>query len=259
MIESGESSVIPTSCENEPCSHAPGTPGCALDREDLWAEANPALGRRITIEAMRFFRRSLPAAEFAREFLGWWDDSELAGAPAIDPARWSSLVGVTPPQGRDVVFGLDVAPDHSSATVAAAWSTPDGTWLQLADCRPGVEWVAGRCADLLGNWGGRLLGEQTGTAAFLLPLITAAPVSRRLFVDSCSTFDAAVTARTLRHGNQPELNAAVTAARWSSSGESGQRVLARKDPRVSPLVATALAVHGLATAPVRGGWMVSLP
>jgi hypothetical protein len=35
----------------------------------------------------------------------------------------------------------------------------------------------------------------------------------------------------LRHGNQPELNAAVAAARWSSSGEAGQRVLSRKDPR----------------------------
>ncbi len=59
--------------------------------------------------------------------------------------------------------------------------------------------------------------------------------------------------------NQPELNAAVAAARWSTYGDTGQRVLSRKDPRVSALVAAALAVHGLSTpAPARGGWMVGL-
>lgn len=123
-------------CLSQPCDHVVGTPGCALDREDLWGQANPALGRRITLETMRFFRRSLPPLEFAREFLGWWDDAEDIGLPAIDPHTWGSLVGSTPPRRRDTVFALDVAPDHSSATVAAAWSTPDGSWVQLADCRP---------------------------------------------------------------------------------------------------------------------------
>ena len=38
---------------------------------------------------------------------------------------------------------------------------------------------------------------------------------------------------------------AVGVARWSTSGDAGARVLSRKDSRVSPLVAAALALHGL--------------
>ncbi len=47
-----------------------------------------------------------------------------------------------------------------------------------------------------------------------------------------------MTARRVRHANQPELVAAVPVARWAASGDAGQRVLSRKDPRVSALVAT---------------------
>ncbi len=48
-------------------------------------------------------------------------------------------------------------------------------------------------------------------------------------------------------------------ARWSSSGDAGQRALSRKDPRVSGLVAAALALRGL-MIPSRntGGWIVGV-
>ena len=106
--------------------------------------------------------------------------------------------------------------------------------------------------------------EQTGTAGFLLPTleqarVTVEPVTRRFYADACSALDAAVTARSVRHGNQPEMNAAVGVARWSTSGDAGQRVLSRKDARVSPLVASALALHGLSLQPKNlGGWMVGI-
>jgi hypothetical protein len=228
-----------------------------LDDPLAWAQANPALGIRIDLESVAGERAAMPQEQFARERLGLWADVQ-ARKTAVDPAVWTSLIGPTPPQGRDVAFALDVAPDHSTATVAACWSTPDGMWLQLADHRPGVDWVVARVGELLQRWGGRLLVEQTGTAAFLLPKLTAEGVSRRFFADACSSLDAAVAARSLRHGNQRELNDAVAVARWSSSGEAGQRVLSRKDPRVSPLVAAALALHGLTTNTTSGGWAVFL-
>ncbi len=75
-----------------------------------------------------------------------------------------------------------------------------------------------RRADVLGAWRGRLLVEQTGTAGFLLPTLEQAgakvePVTRRFYADAYSALDATVSARSLRHGNQPELNAAVAVAR----------------------------------------------
>jgi len=131
--------------------------------------------------------------------------------------------------------------------------------VMLAESLSGVEWVPARCAELLSTWGGRIVVEQTGTAAFLLPhLPDAQSVSRRFYVDACSTLDAGVTHRTLRHGNQSVLRNAVLAARWSTSGDAGARVLSRKDPRVSPLVSVALAVHGMTSQPSSGGWMVGV-
>ncbi len=149
--------------------------------------------------------------------------------------------------------------------MAVAWRRADGAaHVMLVDQAEGVDWVVSRCVEVLRTWGGRLVVEQTGTAGFLLPSLERAgvhveTVTRRFYIDACSALDAAVSARSVRHGNQPELNAAVAVARWSSSGDAGQRVLSRKDPRVSGLVAAALALHGLTSRPpVVGGWMVGV-
>lgn len=65
-------------------------------------------------------------------------------------------------------------------------------------------------------------------------------MTRRHFVDACSALEAADSGRSLRHGNQLDLNNGVAVARWASSGDAGQRALSRKDPAVLPLVAVAL-------------------
>lgn len=229
-----------------------------LDR-DAWARANPAYGRRITDESLMSVYDELGPELFSQECLCLWVPDPAVETTGAFP-NWSALVGPTPERGRDVVFALDVPADQSSASIAAAWSSPDGSWVQLADHRPGVEWVPARVSELLDTWGGRVTVQASGTAGFLIPLLDEArteKVSRQTFVDSCATLDAAVTARTVRHGNQPELNAAVAVARWAMSGDS--RLLSRKDSRVSPLVAAALALHALSIVPASGGgWVMAL-
>lgn len=49
----------------------------------------------------------------------------------------------------------------------------------------------------------------TGGAGDRHRLARLGSVARRLYVDSCSAMGAAVTAETVRHGKQPELNDAV--------------------------------------------------
>ncbi len=235
---------------------------CALDDRQAWAAANPALGHRMTEQAIAAALEVDPEPVFRTEVLCQWVE---AVEPAINPHVWDALADPDAGRGRELVFALDVAPDHSSASLAVAWRRPDGAaQVMLADHRESVQWVVPRCAEALSKWGGRLIMEQTGTAGFLLPGLGQSggalePVARRFYADACSALDAAVSARSVRHGNQPALNTAVRAARWSTSGDAGQRVLSRKDPRVSALVAAALALHGLsAPAPARGTWMVSL-
>lgn len=225
--------------------------GCAVDDRRGWAAAAPALGHTMGEAALVAALETDPEDVFRTEVLCQW---VAATDAAFDPSAWASLADVDAPRGDVVTFALDVAPDHSSASVAVAWRrSDDATHVMLADHRDGVEWVAERAAELTSSWGGRLVVEQTGTAGFLLPVLERAgvvvdPVSRRAYVDACAALDAAVTARQVRHGNQSALNEAAAAARWSSLGDAGQRVLSRRDPRVSPLVAAALAVNGLEAA-----------
>lgn len=236
--------------------------GCALDDRQAWAQANPALGHRMTEQALAAALEVDPEPVFRTEVLCQWVQAVEA---AIPPGVWDALADPEAPHGSDVVFTLDVAPDHSSASIAVAWKRPDGaSHVVLAEHGTGLEWVVSRAAALLSTWGGRLIVEQTGTAGFLLPpLDTAgvpvATVTRRFYADACSALDAAVSARQIRHGNQPELNSAVAVARWSTSGDAGQRALSRRDPRVSPLIAATLALHGLSLPPPdSGGWMVGV-
>jgi phage terminase large subunit-like protein len=160
------------------------------------------------------------------------------------------------------MFALDVAPDQSTATIAAAWKRPDGaTHVTLSDHQPGVEWVVSRAVELKRRWGGRLIVENNGTAGFLIPALQAAGirlelVQRHFYADACSALDAAINARRIRHSDDPNLNNAVAAARWYSVSETGQRLIIRKDPRVSPLVAASLALHGVDALKPRPGRLV---
>lgn len=210
------------------------------------AAANPSFPEDTSRTAVLRLRKKLGDDSFLREGLGIWTE-RVSGTERFVTA-WKTLIGPRPTFDSSVVFALDVAPDHSSATIAAACRTPDGSWVQSTEAlrRDGIDWIVPRWDELRAKYGGRLIVEQSGTAAFLLPRLTGAEeVSRRFYVDACSSLDAAVTSGSLRHGNQEELNDATDAVRWMSSGEAGQRVLSRKDPRVSPLVAAALALHGL--------------
>lgn len=47
-------------CKAAECEHRVGTPGCVLDDKKLWQQANPTLGRRITVAYVVAERRALP-------------------------------------------------------------------------------------------------------------------------------------------------------------------------------------------------------
>lgn len=88
---------------------------------------------------------------------------------AIPLGVWEALTDDLAQRGSEVVFALDIAPDHSTASIAVAWKRPDGAaQVMLTDHLPGVDWVVERGAQLVRDWGGRLVVEQTGTAGFLI-------------------------------------------------------------------------------------------
>lgn len=241
----------PGGCGTKDCDHRLDAPSCALDDQSLWLRANPALGRRLSVTAIAAERQALASApmEFARERLGWWEDPPPATGGALDPLRWADLRDLDAPRGTPVVWGLDVAEDRS-ASVAVGWRRPDQSVQVMVDrTGPSTGWVVPRLQELHALWGGRVV--LGGAAESLQKDLDAAGVptlllTGREFVQACGLVDDAVTAGTVRHGNQPELNEAVRVAKWRPVGTANEKAWLLKDlPAVGPLVAVTRVLAGL--------------
>ncbi len=238
-------------CQQPKCMHSPGTPGCALDDEDLWQQANPALGRRISIALLRRFRKAMPPGEFAREFLGWWDDPPAGGGVwSVD--IWRSLTDMSAKLGETTpAFALEVGLQRASACVTAAWLHDGKPHVALARHEPGVEWVvdflASACAKRE-NYGITLDGGSEA-AAFIQPLedagVTVNAVRGADRAKACAGIFDAVNQRSMSHEDEPVLAAAVAGAVWRESTEGVRTFARRGDTDISPLYAFAFALAGL--------------
>jgi hypothetical protein len=146
-------------CGSDYCMHRPGTPGCAMDDEVLWRQANVALIRgRKHIETIRSLRKAFEAnpVDFASQFLVWWDDppSEDGELP-IGLQDWADMAEL----GASVdplAFALDVAPKGTSAAITVAGTAEDGLpAVEITgrasiglDHRPGIGWVVPRLVEI---------------------------------------------------------------------------------------------------------------
>lgn len=226
-------------CLVELCDHVHGTRGCALDDEARWARTNTALGKRITLETLRAFRRSMPPEEFAREFLGWWSEPASRGT-GNDISEWLECESDAEPTG-DVFFAADVSPGHGWASIVACG---DGV-LELVDRRPGSSWLPSRMRELAERHHGRAFAlDQSGPIGALLPDFDGLDVMRLDGAEvarACEAITAAVSERRLSHRGEPELMSALTNAGRRLVGDGWK--WSRKDSRadISPLCAATWA------------------
>lgn len=220
--------------------------GSDLDDREAWAQANPSMGYRVPESFIETERAALPDEQFGRERLGLW--APTGDAEGLDLARWLSLADSVAEPTSAPAFAVSTAPDRSWCAVTMAWRRPDGsahvmlaqTGVDRVDYRQTTSWVRDRVAELRRRWGGRVLVDQASRGL----VDDATEVSQADLAKAEAALDDAVTAGTVRHGNQPALNTAVRGARWRRSGDT--RLLDRKGSlEISPVVAAALAVHGL--------------
>lgn len=95
-------------------------PGCDLDDRQAWAQANPALGKRISIEAIAAERAALSDEGFRRERLGIFNVDQAADHVFGGADVWAALAG----KRRDNIaeataVGLDRSPDGLVCVTAA--------------------------------------------------------------------------------------------------------------------------------------------
>lgn len=237
------------------CPHTVDTGGCSLDDERLWKLANPALGRRISIEYIRSERRALPPEEFGRERLGWF--TEPAGVDIENLlAKWSDCADEeSRPSGRPVFF-LDAAPGLKSVAIVAAMWRPDGLpHLEVVAYGQGSSWAPARAAELNAHKPLDWVIDPGGPAGALLPDLRAVGIDPREMTSrdlgqACSAFEAAVEAEALRHLNDPVLLRAWKAASKRDLGDGLWAWSRRKsDGDICPLVGATGAYWGLAVTP----------
>jgi hypothetical protein len=218
-----------------------------VDLEDraVWSRVNPAVGagRGGGMAFLEEQRRNLGLALFAREHLCVWEPEPGESGGAIPFEAWSALADPQAERGDSPVFAVATAPDRSWSAVAVAWKRPDGTpHVMLADYRPATAWVADRYEELRKRWVRPVLCDTASRGL----IVGAEEPSQAEQAKAHNALSDAVLAGAIHHGNEPAMNTAVRGARWKASGDT--RVLDRKGSTdISPLVAAALAVHGLNT------------
>ncbi len=254
---------LPGDCSEPACDHKVTRQGCRLDDERRWARANPALGRRITYDYVRAERRGMPAAEFARERLGWWDEGGTPDAGAFPAEDWDACRTSELTMTAPVTFAVEVAEDRSWTAIAVASKAADGTvQVEVGDYAEGVSWVLDRLTELTRrNRRSRVVVQRSSPAGSLAPamrdrgIVTLDPTAAD-YATACGALHDLVTSAGLRHAGQPELDVAVRHAQTKPAGDAW--VWNRRTPTVdiSPLVAVTLAAWGASQKP-RAGRFVS--
>lgn len=241
-------------CARETCPHVVGTPGCALDDRELWWQANCALWcGRIDEENIDDLRRSMPASEFMREVLVWWEDPpDGGGVFALD--LWASLATGTA-KLHQPFLSVEVALDRSVATIGAAWMLDDRPHLEIVEDHPGVGWVIERVKTLASRYkaAGVVLDMGTEAAGLAddleaagLNVVRVGTADRSV---ACGTWFDLAHAAGLTHSGDPAMATAIGNARWKDVGE-GARAFTRRCSAgdIAALYAVVLALHGLKNA-----------
>lgn len=225
-----------------------------LEDREAWAEANPALGIRLTEEYILDVELSaMKPMDFARErlgivILGDEEDDESE----IPPEDWKACLGDLiefPP-----TFAIDGTLDRKWFSIGAAGQQGDQVALEVVDHRSGAGWVVDRAKELDAKhkpkaW---MIDPRSAAGSFIRELTDAGlNVVEANTSEHCRAaadlYDA-ILAHQVLHSGQPELDSAVKGATKRVVGDAW--LWDRKAGTVvSPLVAVGLARWGHLTAP----------
>lgn len=225
----------------------------SLDDHESWAQANPALGIRISEEFVESERDAMDDTGFARERLGVWFDP--SAQMVIDGSKWSALADPGSQVKDPVVFAVDANPERSGAAIAVAGRRSDGLGhVEVVEARSGTGWVVERVAALNKSHRPRawVLDPASAAGAWIPALqergIEPVLVTGREVAQACGAlYEDVVENAALRHLDQPNLNAALMGARKRPLGDAWGWHRRNSDVDISPLVAVTLAWHAVGT------------
>lgn len=218
--------------------------------QDLWKQANPALGIRIAPEYVEKELRAMEARGFAVERLGIGDYHRTDGVEQdkIDIEDWKNLVDLDSRLVDPICIAFDVDP-RRHASVVAAGGNQDGNWhVEVVKAAQGTSWVIPMLLQLQDRHNPEvILADDHGPAGSLvqaaqdagipLELVTAGDVAA-----ACGRLVDAVEEKTLRHLGTDELMAAIRGAKSRPLGDAWAWSRKNSSVDISPLVAATLAL-----------------
>lgn len=226
-------------------------PGASLDDREAWAQANPALGLRITEETIADERNELSDHGFARERLGVWSSERVLAV--IPTERWESraIPAADVPTDPPSAFGLDMSHDRVvSIGVCVGEHVEVAALDKVTDTLGAVEWLIERASTTI-----PVVVDGQSPAASMVSALRDAGVnvvitSAADMAKACGSFYDAVLEDRLTHFDQSPLNAALSGARKRPIGTAGGWGWDRKDYSINlaPLVSVTLARFGSTAA-----------
>lgn len=231
--------------------------GDDLDDPQVWAKANPAYPTRISHDAIADERSSMTDDQFAMERLGMW--AGPASLQVIDSASWAEIADESSMAVDQLALAVDVSPDRDVASVAVAGQRADGLWhVALDEQRKGVGWMVPYLASRLDeNPGVRaLVIDGASPAASVVDelgrdRIRATTTTARQYAQACGQLFDGVMEGWLRHTDQPQVNAALSAARKRPLGDAWAWNRKNSASDITPIVAATLALWGAQAGKVR--------
>jgi hypothetical protein len=215
-----------------------------------WAQANPGLGRRITVDWVETAElATMTTEEFAVERLGLYEDTEEVADPVIPPADWQACRSDESEIVKPVVYAFEVSMDRKWSVIAAAGrSSEHGTHVEIGENRQGTGWVVARLLELQQEHAPTVIVcNPSGPAGGLLPDCADAglevvKVTGTEFAQACQAAYDDVIEHRWRHAGQAALDKAVSGATKRTVGDAW--VFDRRgDIDISPLVAVTLAAQ----------------
>jgi phage terminase large subunit-like protein len=225
---------------------------------EAWAQANPALGIRISSEHIEHERRSMAARTFAVERLGVgdWPTTDETAQSVIDLDAWNALEDIGSITAGQVSFAFDVTPDRSACSIAVGGRRADGlAHVEVVEHRRGTGWLVRRLAELNTRHSpSAVLSSGSGIVGSLVSELEQAGVqvvtlNATEYAQACASLVDGVEEKSVRHLGQKELRDAVKGAATRPLGDAWAWSRKSSSVDISPLVAGTLAFWGAVTAP----------
>lgn len=219
----------------------------------LWWYYIPGLGHLCDEQDIAADMAKMGEAEWRRAYASQRKMVGREPAP-IDPEDWGRQVDRAAQHEGRLVYGVDVSPDRSRASVGVAGAREGGGYMvEMIESRPGTRWVPAFLAEVVERNGGAGVAVDRGSpAGSLIPDLrdlglSVIELNAGGHARACGALVDRIPTGELFHLGQPELDDAVTGAKKRSLGEAWAWDRKRPETDITPLVAVTLAFGALLT------------